>query len=58
MKIILVAAARPNFMKIAPLMRAIQKHNSAYRKTQTHALFLPTISERVLDFPLPGVMDN
>lgn len=29
MKIILVAAARPNFMKIAPLMRAIQKHNAA-----------------------------
>jgi UDP-N-acetylglucosamine 2-epimerase (non-hydrolysing) len=29
MKIILVAAARPNFMKIGPLMRAIQKHNAA-----------------------------
>jgi UDP-N-acetylglucosamine 2-epimerase (non-hydrolysing) len=28
MKIILVAAVRPNFMKIAPLLRAIQKHNS------------------------------
>lgn len=28
MKIILVAAARPNFMKIAPLMQAVQKHNS------------------------------
>lgn len=28
MKIVLVAAARPNFMKIAPLMRAIQKYNS------------------------------
>jgi len=28
MKIILVAGARPNFMKIAPLMRAIEKHNA------------------------------
>jgi UDP-N-acetylglucosamine 2-epimerase (non-hydrolysing) len=28
-KIILVAAARPNFMKIAPLMRAIKKHNAS-----------------------------
>ena len=27
MKLILVAGARPNFMKIAPLMRAINKHN-------------------------------
>jgi UDP-N-acetylglucosamine 2-epimerase (non-hydrolysing) len=29
MKIILVAGARPNFMKIAPLIRAIEKHNSS-----------------------------
>jgi len=29
MKIILVAAARPNFMKIALLMRAIEKHNQS-----------------------------
>jgi len=28
MKMILVAGARPNFMKIAPLVRAIEKHNS------------------------------
>ena len=28
-KWILVAAARPNFMKIAPLIRAIRKHNNA-----------------------------
>ncbi len=27
MKIVLVAGARPNFMKIAPLLRAIAKHN-------------------------------
>jgi UDP-N-acetylglucosamine 2-epimerase (non-hydrolysing) len=30
-KWILVAAARPNFMKIAPLIRAINKHNDAVR---------------------------
>lgn len=29
MKVILVAGARPNFMKIAPLMRAIDKHNAS-----------------------------
>jgi UDP-N-acetylglucosamine 2-epimerase (non-hydrolysing) len=29
MRITLVAAARPNFMKIAPLIRAIDKHNAA-----------------------------
>jgi len=29
MKIILVCGARPNFMKIAPIMRAIQKHNDS-----------------------------
>jgi UDP-N-acetylglucosamine 2-epimerase len=27
MKIVLVAGARPNFMKVAPLLRAIAKHN-------------------------------
>jgi UDP-N-acetylglucosamine 2-epimerase (non-hydrolysing) len=29
MKIILVAGARPNFMKIAPLVRAIKRHNNS-----------------------------
>ena len=29
MKVILVTGARPNFMKIAPLMRAIERHNDA-----------------------------
>jgi UDP-N-acetylglucosamine 2-epimerase len=27
MKIVLVAGARPNFMKVAPLLMAIDKHN-------------------------------
>ena len=30
MKIILVAGARPNFMKIAPIMRAIEKYNKIW----------------------------
>jgi UDP-N-acetylglucosamine 2-epimerase (non-hydrolysing) len=29
MKIVLVAGARPNFMKVAPLLRAINKHNAS-----------------------------
>ena len=29
MKIVLVAGARPNFMKIAPILRAIDKHNAS-----------------------------
>jgi UDP-N-acetylglucosamine 2-epimerase (non-hydrolysing) len=29
MKIVLVAGARPNFMKVAPLLRAIDKHNAS-----------------------------
>ena len=28
MKVILVCGTRPNFMKVAPLMRAISKHNA------------------------------
>ena len=32
-KWILVVGARPNFMKIAPLMRAIDKHNSSYHSS-------------------------
>ncbi len=31
-KVILVAGARPNFMKIAPLIRAIKKHNNNQKK--------------------------
>src|SRR5512139_1737160 len=34
MKIILVAGARPNFMKVAPIVRAIQKYN---RRLGPHA---------------------
>jgi UDP-N-acetylglucosamine 2-epimerase (non-hydrolysing) len=41
-KIILVAAARPNFMKIAPLMRAIQKHNASSPSNPIHPLLVHT----------------
>lgn len=34
MKLILVAGARPNFMKIAPLIRAIEKHNASPKTSQ------------------------
>ena len=35
MKIVLVAGARPNFMKIAPIIRAIKKHNSKLKTTKS-----------------------
>ena len=38
MKIISVVAARPNFMKIAPFIRAIDKFNIKHNKTLIHIL--------------------
>jgi len=38
MKIISVVGARPNFMKIAPFIRAIEKHNAAHEKQIKHTL--------------------
>ena len=32
MKIVLIAGARPNFMKIAPIIRAINKHNAQLKQ--------------------------
>ena len=40
MKLILVAGARPNFMKIAPLVRAIKRHNEITDHTDTRIDFL------------------
>jgi UDP-N-acetylglucosamine 2-epimerase (non-hydrolysing) len=40
MKLILVAGARPNFMKIAPLVRAIKRHNENSSNTDTRIDFL------------------
>jgi hypothetical protein len=36
MKIILVAGARPNFMKIAPIIRAVKSFNQTNEKNQTN----------------------
>jgi UDP-N-acetylglucosamine 2-epimerase len=36
MKIILVAGARPNFMKIAPIIRAIKSFNQTNQKNQSN----------------------
>ena len=32
MHITLIAGARPNFMKIAPLIKAIERHNAVIQK--------------------------
>jgi len=40
MKLILVAGARPNFMKIAPLVRAINRHNDRLEDKATRIEFL------------------
>jgi UDP-N-acetylglucosamine 2-epimerase (non-hydrolysing) len=42
MKIILVCGARPNFMKIAPLLRAINKHNELI-KANDQSLITPIL---------------
>ncbi|HAV42365.1 MAG TPA: UDP-N-acetylglucosamine 2-epimerase (non-hydrolyzing), partial [Acidobacteria bacterium] len=34
LKLMLIAGARPNFMKIAPLIRAIDEHNRSRRSTK------------------------
>ena len=40
MKLILVAGARPNFMKIAPLVRAMNRHNEKLENNATRIEFL------------------
>jgi len=40
MKVTLVAGARPNFMKIAPLVRAIERHNSLAASPETAIEYL------------------
>jgi UDP-N-acetylglucosamine 2-epimerase (non-hydrolysing) len=42
MKIILVAGARPNFMKIAPILRAIEKHNASESKNSIEPVLVHT----------------
>ncbi len=42
MKVALVCGARPNFMKIAPLMRAIEKHNASSKTNLIEPLLVHT----------------
>ncbi len=42
MKVALVCGARPNFMKIAPLMRAIGKHNTSSKASPIEPLLVHT----------------
>jgi len=42
LKIILVAGARPNFMKVAPILKAIRSHNSAKRSPRIKPLLVHT----------------
>jgi len=50
MKIILVAGARPNFMKIAPLVRAIEGHNSLAASPGTAVEYLLVHTGQHYDF--------
>lgn len=42
MKVVLVAGARPNFMKIAPIMRAIAEHNASARNKSIDPVLVHT----------------
>lgn len=42
MKIIVVAGARPNFMKIAPIIRAINKHNASSKRNTIEPILVHT----------------
>ena len=42
MKIVLVVGARPNFMKVAPIIRAINKHNASTRSTHIEPTLVHT----------------
>ena len=42
MKIVLVCGARPNFMKVAPIIRAINKHNTSTSSTHIEPLLVHT----------------
>lgn len=40
LKLILVVGARPNFMKIAPLLHEIHKHNRVHENDEKHLDYL------------------
>ena len=58
MKIILVAGARPNFMKIAPIIRAVKSFNQTNEKNQTNQTNLSRLprSESVRGLPCSEVV--
>jgi UDP-N-acetylglucosamine 2-epimerase (non-hydrolysing) len=58
MKIILVAGARPNFMKIAPLVRAIERHNSLITPTGTSVEYLSVHTGQHYDFNMSDSFFN
>ena len=49
-KFILVAAARPNFMKVAPLVRAIEKHNRSVKTKKEHVSYVLVHTGQHYDF--------
>jgi len=66
LKLILVAGARPNFMKIAPLVKAIKKHNQQFERFeciehvlvhtgQHYDIEMSEIFFRELDMPSPHI---
>ncbi|HSE85712.1 MAG TPA: UDP-N-acetylglucosamine 2-epimerase (non-hydrolyzing) [Candidatus Binatia bacterium] len=60
MKIILVVAARPNFMKVAPILRAMRPHRDAFTPTLVHTgqhydLTMSAAFFRDLELPEPDV---
>lgn len=66
MKVTIIAGARPNFMKIAPLMRAIQKAKSEGKNISARIVYTGSADEKSLepslftdlDMPRPDVFLN
>lgn len=55
LKLCLVAGARPNFMKIAPLIRAIKKHNDMKKNKQPYIDFLLVHTGQHYDYVMSSV---
>ena len=49
MKVTIIAGARPNFMKIAPLMRAIQKAKSEGKNISARIVYTGSADEKSLE---------
>lgn len=55
MKLICVVGARPNFMKIAPLLRAIEKHNSGTTIANRNISYLLVHTGQHYDFEMSQI---